>query len=183
MVDQGYRGHNYNGSDMVHVVRIMPKKSTRALRRRLKRRAAIKPTIGHSNIDNRMCRNHLIGTAGRQINLLPPSEGIPGRGRASAKSTGVFAGLANSKPNYFSIFCVFISPFMSRFEARSVSIYISEPTGESYALFFVIYSFSPLLQSIYGLFLQLTGSVVVVFCTFAVLPHCRKQMASLQKPS
>ena len=60
MVDQGYRGHGYAGSASVHVVRSIPKRATRALRRMLKRRAAIEPTIGHLKSDNRLNRNYLL---------------------------------------------------------------------------------------------------------------------------
>ena len=75
MVDQGYRGHNYNGDANVHVVRIIPKKATRAVRRMLKRRAAVEPTIGHLKSDNRMSRNHLTGKAGDEINTLLAAAG------------------------------------------------------------------------------------------------------------
>lgn len=75
MVDQGYRGHNYTGDAMVHVVRTIPKKATRAMRRMLKRRAAVEPTIGHLKSDNRMSRNHLTGKEGDQINTLLAAAG------------------------------------------------------------------------------------------------------------
>lgn len=70
MVDQGYRGHGYEGSASVHVVRSIPKRATRALRRMLKRRAAIEPTIGHLKSDNRLDRNYLTGRAGDRINAV-----------------------------------------------------------------------------------------------------------------
>jgi IS5 family transposase len=70
MVDRGYRGHNYAGSAIVHVVRSIPKRATRALRRMLKRRAAVEPTIGHLKSGNRMDRNYLTGREGDQINAL-----------------------------------------------------------------------------------------------------------------
>jgi IS5 family transposase len=75
MVDQGYRGHGYEGSATVHVVRTIPKRATRAVRRMLKRRAAIEPTIGHLKSDNRLSRNHLTGRAGDQINTLLAAAG------------------------------------------------------------------------------------------------------------
>jgi IS5 family transposase len=75
MVDQGYRGHGYEGSASVHVVRTIPKRATRALRRMLKRRAAIEPTIGHLKSDNRMNRNYLTGTEGDRINALLSAAG------------------------------------------------------------------------------------------------------------
>ena len=75
MVDQGYRGHGYTGSAIVHVVRSIPKRATRALRRMLKRRAAIEPTIGHLKSDNRLNRNHLTGQEGDRINALLAAAG------------------------------------------------------------------------------------------------------------
>ena len=75
MVDQGYRGHDYAGSSSVHVVRTIPKRATRALRRMLKRRAAIEPTIGHMKSDNRMNRNYLTGPEGDKINTLLSAAG------------------------------------------------------------------------------------------------------------
>jgi IS5 family transposase len=75
MVDQGYRGHGYEGSAIVHVVRSIPKRATRALRRMLKRRAAIEPTIGHLKSGNRMDRNYLTGQVGDRINALLSAAG------------------------------------------------------------------------------------------------------------
>jgi IS5 family transposase len=75
IVDQGYRGHGYKGSATVHVVRTIPKRATRAVRRMLKRRAAVEPTIGHLKSDNRLCRNHLTGKTGDQINTLLAAAG------------------------------------------------------------------------------------------------------------
>lgn len=75
MVDQGYRGHGYEGSAIVHVVRSIPKRATRALRRMLKRRAAIEPTIGHLKSGNRLDRNYLTGPEGDKINALLSAAG------------------------------------------------------------------------------------------------------------
>lgn len=75
MVDQGYRGHGYAGSAIVHVVRTIPKRATRALRRMLKRRAAIEPSIGHLKSDNRLNRNYLTGPEGDRINALLAAAG------------------------------------------------------------------------------------------------------------
>ena len=75
MVDQGYRGHGYEGAASVHVVRTIPKRATRALRRMLKRRAAVEPTIGHLKSDNRMNRNYLTGPEGDKINALLSAAG------------------------------------------------------------------------------------------------------------
>lgn len=75
MVDQGYRGHDYEGSADVHVIRSIPKRATRAIRRMLKRRAAIEPTIGHLKSDNRLNRNYLTGPEGDRINALLSAAG------------------------------------------------------------------------------------------------------------
>lgn len=75
MVDQGYRGHGYGGLAIVHVVRTIPKRATRAVRRMLKRRAAIEPTIGHLKSDNRLDRNYLTGREGDKINALLAAAG------------------------------------------------------------------------------------------------------------
>jgi IS5 family transposase len=75
MVDQGYRGHGYAGSAIVHVVRTIPKRATRAMKRMLRRRAAIEPTIGHLKSDNRMNRNYLTGREGDKINAVLSAAG------------------------------------------------------------------------------------------------------------
>lgn len=75
MVDQGYRGHNYEGEANVNVVRTIPRRATRAVRRMFKRRAAVEPTIGHLKSDNRLSRNHLRGKTGDQINTLLAAAG------------------------------------------------------------------------------------------------------------
>jgi transposase, IS5 family len=75
MVDQGFRGHGYQGPSSVHVVRSIPKRATRAVRRMLKRRAAIEPSIGHMKSDNRMDRNYLTGREGDRINALLSAAG------------------------------------------------------------------------------------------------------------
>jgi IS5 family transposase len=75
VVDKGYQGHNYQGDAQVHVVRTIPKRATRAVRKMLKRRAAVEPTIGHLKSDNRLSRNHLTGKAGDQINTLLAAAG------------------------------------------------------------------------------------------------------------
>ncbi len=75
MVDRGYRGHGYGGSAIVHVVRTIPKRATRAMKRMLRRRAAIEPTIGHLKSDNRMNRNYLTGRVGDRINAVLAAAG------------------------------------------------------------------------------------------------------------
>lgn len=75
IVDKGYQGHNYTGAAQVHVVRTIPKRATRTVRRMLKRRAAVEPTIGHLKSDNRLSRNHLSGKEGDRINTLLAAAG------------------------------------------------------------------------------------------------------------
>jgi len=75
VVDKGYQGHGYEGEATVHVVRTIPKRATRTVRKMLKRRAAVEPTIGHLKSDNRLCRNHLTGKAGDRINVLLAAAG------------------------------------------------------------------------------------------------------------
>jgi len=75
MVDQGYRGHGYEGSASVHVVRSIPKRATRAMKRLLRRRAAIEPTIGHLKSGNRLNRNYLTGQIGDKINAVLAAAG------------------------------------------------------------------------------------------------------------
>jgi IS5 family transposase len=70
-VDLGYRGHNYEGPGLVHVVdsRKM-KKLTRSVRNWFKRRSAIEPVIGHLKSDNRLQKNHLKGQDGDHMNAI-----------------------------------------------------------------------------------------------------------------
>jgi IS5 family transposase len=75
MVDQGYRGHGYTGSAVIHVVRTIPQRATRAWKRMLRRRAAIEPTIGHLKSGNRLNRNYLTGPVGDKINALLAAAG------------------------------------------------------------------------------------------------------------
>ena len=70
-VDLGYRGHQYTGETEVTIVSPQKmRRATRAVKRWLKRRASIEPTIGHLKSDNRMSKNYLKGVEGDQINAL-----------------------------------------------------------------------------------------------------------------
>jgi IS5 family transposase len=69
-VDRGYRGHDYLGDAEVYSQTRKFKKLTQAVKRKLKRRSAIEPTIGHLKSDNRMGRNFLKGVEGDRINAL-----------------------------------------------------------------------------------------------------------------
>ena len=48
----------------------MTARKNKAIRRWLKRRAAIEPIIGHLKSDNRMDRNHLKGEDGDRVNAI-----------------------------------------------------------------------------------------------------------------
>jgi IS5 family transposase len=69
--DGSYKSHDYQGQAAVYVDRRLSRSKLPAgLRRWLKRRSAIEPTIGHLKHDKRMERNRLKGTAGDQINAI-----------------------------------------------------------------------------------------------------------------
>lgn len=76
VVDKGYQGHNYEGTAVVHVVKKISKSLSRAMRRMLKRRAAVEPIIGHLKSDHRMDRNHLKGVEGDKINAILAGTGF-----------------------------------------------------------------------------------------------------------
>ena len=69
-VDMGYRGHNYDGAITVHVDKRRRGRTTPALWRWMKRRAAIEPSIGHLKSEHRLERNRLKGAAGNAINAI-----------------------------------------------------------------------------------------------------------------
>ena len=73
-VDKGYRGHN-----LPHKFRVwisgQVRRTTKALRREMKRRAAVEPTIGHLKAEHRMGRNYLKGREGDRINAILAAAG------------------------------------------------------------------------------------------------------------
>lgn len=69
-VDRGYRGHNYNGDAIVHIVRWGWRKLPGTLRRWLKRRSVIEAVIGHGKNECRLGRNYLLGEEGDRINAI-----------------------------------------------------------------------------------------------------------------
>jgi IS5 family transposase len=73
--DQGYRGHGHAGPTMVHVVGRLPKRATRSVRRWLKRRATIEPSLGHLKHDHRLDRNHLKGREGDRMHVILAAAG------------------------------------------------------------------------------------------------------------
>lgn len=68
-VDKGYRGHDYTGPAAV-LIAGSRRGLTPTMRRELKRRSAIEPTIGHMKTDVRLDRNFLLGHVGDTINAL-----------------------------------------------------------------------------------------------------------------
>jgi len=69
-VDMGYRGHNYEGGTQIHVDKRRRGSTPKKLWKRMKRRAAVEPTIGHCKSDHRMERNRLSGPPGDALNAL-----------------------------------------------------------------------------------------------------------------
>lgn len=69
-VDQGYRGHGYEGAAQIHIVGRIKKSFSRATRKWMKRRAAIEPEIGHMKSQGCLGKNYLLGKLGDKINAL-----------------------------------------------------------------------------------------------------------------
>jgi IS5 family transposase len=76
LADAGYRGHN---APLSHKFRVFTagqkRRMTPAIKRELKRRAAIEPVIGHIKNEHRMGRNYLAGTTGDAINAILAAAG------------------------------------------------------------------------------------------------------------
>lgn len=73
-VDKGYRGHDYPHRHRVWISGQI-KRTTKALRREMKRRAAVEPVIGHVKAEHRMGRNYLKGRDGDRINAVLAAAG------------------------------------------------------------------------------------------------------------
>jgi IS5 family transposase len=69
-VDMGYKGHNHDGPEDVIVDKRRRGSTPRGLWKKMKRRAAIEPTIGHLKAEHRLERNRLHGTIGDTLNIL-----------------------------------------------------------------------------------------------------------------
>jgi transposase, IS5 family len=72
--DKGYRGHNYPDRFKVWISGQVGR-VTKAIRREMRRRAAVEPVIGHLKDDHRMRRNHLKGRDGDRINAVLAAAG------------------------------------------------------------------------------------------------------------
>ena len=76
LADAGYRGHNAPEAHKFHVFTTGQKRRmTPAIKRQLKRRAAVEPVIGHLKNGHRMNRNYLAHTQGDAINPILAAAG------------------------------------------------------------------------------------------------------------
>ena len=69
-VDMGYRGHDYVGNATIHVDKRQRGRTPKALWKKMKRRAAVEPSIVHLKNEHRLERNRLKGIAGDAINAI-----------------------------------------------------------------------------------------------------------------
>jgi IS5 family transposase len=69
-VDMGYRGHDYAGNATIHVDKRQRGRTPKTLWKRMKRRAAVEPSIGHLKNEHRLERNRLKGVGGDAINAI-----------------------------------------------------------------------------------------------------------------
>jgi IS5 family transposase len=76
LADAGYRGHN---APLSHRFKIyttgQKRRMTPAIKREMRRRAAVEPVIGHIKNEHRMERNYLAGTQGDAINAILAAAG------------------------------------------------------------------------------------------------------------
>jgi len=73
-VDKGYRGHSHPQKFRVWISGQV-RRVTAAIRREMKRRAAVEPVIGHLKAEHRMHRNYLKGHTGDRINAVLAAAG------------------------------------------------------------------------------------------------------------
>lgn len=69
-VDRGYKGHQQNSTNLRVWITGAKRGVTETIKRKLKRRNAIEPVIGHMKNDGRLGRNYLQGTLGDSINAI-----------------------------------------------------------------------------------------------------------------
>jgi len=74
-VDKGYRGHTHPHKFRVWISGQV-RRVTAAIRREMKRRAAVEPVIGHLKAEHRMDRNYLKGPEGDRINAVLAAAGF-----------------------------------------------------------------------------------------------------------
>jgi len=76
IADAGYRGHNAPAPYDIRVYTAGQKRRmTEAIKRKMRRRSAIEPVIGHLKAEHRMGRNHLAHAAGDAINAVLAAAG------------------------------------------------------------------------------------------------------------
>ncbi len=73
-VDKGYRGHNHAHKFRVWITGQV-RRVTAAIRREMRRRAAVEPVIGHLKAEHRMDRNYLKGRDGDRSNAVLAAAG------------------------------------------------------------------------------------------------------------
>jgi transposase, IS5 family len=73
-LDKGYRGHNHAQKFRVWISGQVRRVSA-PIRREMRRRAAVKPVIGHMKAEHRMGRNYLTGRDGDRINAVLAAAG------------------------------------------------------------------------------------------------------------
>lgn len=73
-VDRGYRGYHHETRLRVFISGQI-RRTTKTIKREMKRRAAIEPVIGHMKTDHRVGRNFLKGANGDQTNAVLAAEG------------------------------------------------------------------------------------------------------------
>jgi len=73
-VDKGYRGHNHPNRFRVWITGQV-RRTTPAIKREMKRRAAVEPVIGHVKAEHRMDRNYLKGRHGDRANAVLAAAG------------------------------------------------------------------------------------------------------------
>src|ERR1700676_518611 len=74
-VDKGYKGHSHPEKFRVWITGQV-RRTTAAIKREMKRRAAIEPVIGHLKAEHRMDRNYLKGRDGDRINAVLAAVGF-----------------------------------------------------------------------------------------------------------
>jgi transposase, IS5 family len=74
-VDKGYRGHNHPNKYRIWITGQV-RRTTVAIKREMKRRAAVEPIIGHMKAEHRMDRNYLKGRDGDRINAVMAAVGF-----------------------------------------------------------------------------------------------------------
>jgi IS5 family transposase len=73
-LDKGYRGHNYPNKFRVWISGQV-RRTTKSIRREMRRRAAVEPVIGHLKAEHRMDRNYLKGHDGDRANAVLAAAG------------------------------------------------------------------------------------------------------------